>query len=248
MTRTTPSTTRSSSPTTTSNQAAAVRAHVPGRPQQTFPRVLRVAGARRGPQNALHEPGSRRGSGPTPPQCRADARVGGRDRLRTRRSAHTERSPAVPGTRKHQLTDEERAERRRADREYARQAVEQLRGSGGWQRWLATRRHFHAYSFGNQVLIAMGRPTATRVAGFRAWLKLGYAVQHGERSIKVGRPARPAASNSSAGSKTAAIRTSAREPTSAWRRCSPKTRSRRSRRPPSQLRLSFRSTTSPATS
>jgi antirestriction protein ArdC len=97
----------------------------------------------------------------------------------------------MPGTRKHELTDEERAERRRADREYARQAVEQLRSSEGWQRWLSTRRHFHAYSFGNQLLIAMARPTATRVAGFRAWLKLGYAVQRGERSIKVWAPCPP---------------------------------------------------------
>ena len=97
----------------------------------------------------------------------------------------------MPETRKHQLTDEERAERRRADGEYARQAVEQLRSSEGWQRWLATRRHFHAYSFGNQLLIAMARPTATRVAGFRAWLKLGYAVQRGERSIKVWAPCPP---------------------------------------------------------
>jgi hypothetical protein len=74
----------------------------------------------------------------------------------------------MPGTRNHQLSDEERAERRRADREYARQAVEQLRSSEGWQRWLRTRRHFHAYSFGNQLLIAMARPTATRVAGSAA--------------------------------------------------------------------------------
>jgi hypothetical protein len=34
----------------------------------------------------------------------------------------------------------------------------------------------------------MARPTATRVAGFRAWRKLGYAVQRGERAIKVWAP------------------------------------------------------------
>ena len=97
----------------------------------------------------------------------------------------------MPGTTKHELSDEERAERRRADREYARQAVEELRSSQGWQRWLAARRHFHAYSIGNQLLIAMARPTATRVAGFRAWLKLGYVVQRGERAIKVWAPCPP---------------------------------------------------------
>ena len=97
----------------------------------------------------------------------------------------------MPGTTKHELTDEERAERRRADRAYARQAVEELRSSEGWRRWLAARRHFHAYSIGNQLLIAMARPTATRVAGFRAWLKLGYVVQRGERAIKVWAPCPP---------------------------------------------------------
>ncbi len=44
----------------------------------------------------------------------------------------------MPQQRK-QLTDQERAERRARDREYARQAVEQLRSSAGWQRWLTTR-------------------------------------------------------------------------------------------------------------
>ena len=45
-----------------------------------------------------------------------------------------------------QLTDEERAERRERDREYARQAVERLRSSGGWRAWLTTRATFHGYS------------------------------------------------------------------------------------------------------
>jgi hypothetical protein len=62
----------------------------------------------------------------------------------------------VPKTRP-ALTDEQRGERRRADREFAREAVERLRSSEGWQRWLAARRHFHAYSLANQLLIAMHR-------------------------------------------------------------------------------------------
>jgi antirestriction protein ArdC len=94
-------------------------------------------------------------------------------------------------TTRRKLTDEERAERRRADREYARQAVEQLRSSEGWQRWLGSRRHFHGYSLSNQLLIAMARPTATRVAGFRKWLELGYAVNRGERALKIWAPCPP---------------------------------------------------------
>src|SRR5271154_7057265 len=89
------------------------------------------------------------------------------------------------------LSEEERAERRRADREFARKAVEQLQSSEGWQRWLATRGHFHRYSLTNQLLIAMQRPAATRVAGFRAWLNLGYCVQRGEKAIRIWVPITP---------------------------------------------------------
>ncbi len=96
----------------------------------------------------------------------------------------------MPSIRKH-LTDEERAERRRADREFAREAVERLRTSEGWQAWLETRQRFHRYSLGNQFLIAMQRPTATRVAGFRAWQALGYAVQRGEKAIRIWVPIPP---------------------------------------------------------
>jgi len=96
------------------------------------------------------------------------------------------------------LSEEERAERRQRDREHARAAVERLRSSEGWQQWLATRRHFHTYSLGNQLLIAMARPTATRVAGFRSWLQLGYAVRKrpedvpdGQWAIRIWAPCPP---------------------------------------------------------
>jgi hypothetical protein len=39
-----------------------------------------------------------------------------------------------------QLTEAEREQRRAADREFVQPAVEQLRSSQGWQRWLTTRR------------------------------------------------------------------------------------------------------------
>jgi hypothetical protein len=45
-----------------------------------------------------------------------------------------------------QLTDAEREQRRAADRAFVQQAVDALRSSEGWQRWLTTRRHFHSYS------------------------------------------------------------------------------------------------------
>jgi len=89
------------------------------------------------------------------------------------------------------LSDEERAERRRQDRESAQEAIELLQSSEGWQAWLASRRHFRSYSLANQCLIAMQKPTATRVAGFRAWLKLGYAVAKGEKAIRIWVPIPP---------------------------------------------------------
>lgn len=89
------------------------------------------------------------------------------------------------------LTDAERQQRRQADREKARQAVEALTSSDGWQRWLSCRRHFHTYSLANQLLIAHQCPQATRVAGFRTWLKLGYCVRRGETALRIWVPIPP---------------------------------------------------------
>jgi hypothetical protein len=42
-------------------------------------------------------------------------------------------------TKRRQLTDEERAQRRRQEQELTERAVAQLRCSEGWQRWLQVR-------------------------------------------------------------------------------------------------------------
>jgi antirestriction protein ArdC len=89
------------------------------------------------------------------------------------------------------LSDAERAEKRAADRAYAEQAAEQLRSSDGWQRWLTTRSRFRRYSLTNQLLITHQCPDATRVAGFRAWLNLGYCVRRGEHAIRIWLPMPP---------------------------------------------------------
>jgi hypothetical protein len=44
---------------------------------------------------------------------------------------------------------------------------------------------FHRYSLGNQALIRAACPTATYVAGYRTWQKLGYQVRKGERGIRI---------------------------------------------------------------
>src|SRR3954463_37555 len=90
-----------------------------------------------------------------------------------------------------QLSEAERDQRRAADRAFVQQAVEQLRSSDGWQRWLATRRHFHTYSLRNQLLLAMQNPDATRVTGFKDWLAMGYCVRRGEKALRIFAPCPP---------------------------------------------------------
>jgi len=50
-------------------------------------------------------------------------------------------------------------------------------------KYLDTMASFHAYSFGNCMMIARQCPTATHVAGFRAWKKLGRQVIKGQKGI-----------------------------------------------------------------
>jgi antirestriction protein ArdC len=89
------------------------------------------------------------------------------------------------------LTDEQRKQRRTEQRELVTTSIEQLRSSDGWQQYLRTRAVFRSYSPRNVLLIMLQHPTATRVAGFRTWLKLGYAVQKGQTSIKIWAPCPP---------------------------------------------------------
>jgi hypothetical protein len=88
-------------------------------------------------------------------------------------------------------TDQDRARRRERDLELVRASVERLRSSDGWRQWLRTRARFRCYSWRNQLLIAAQHPTAARVAGFRAWLALGYAVQAGSNAIRIWAPCSP---------------------------------------------------------
>ena len=44
---------------------------------------------------------------------------------------------------------------------------------------------FHKYSFRNCLLIAMQRPAATHVAGYRKWEQLGRHVKKGEKGIAI---------------------------------------------------------------
>jgi hypothetical protein len=61
--------------------------------------------------------------------------------------------------------------------------IAQLTSSDTWRSWLAMQARFHNYSFANTVLIFGQHPTATRVAGFRTWRRLGRQVQRGQQAI-----------------------------------------------------------------
>jgi antirestriction protein ArdC len=65
------------------------------------------------------------------------------------------------------------------------EATEALRSSEGWAAMLAFAGKFHRYSLNNQMLIAMQRPEATRVAGFNRWKELGRTVRKGEKGIAI---------------------------------------------------------------
>jgi hypothetical protein len=50
---------------------------------------------------------------------------------------------------------------------------------------------FHDYSIGNQILIMLQKPDATKVAGFNTWKELGRWVKKGEKGISILAPVFP---------------------------------------------------------
>ncbi|HEX5853260.1 MAG TPA: ArdC family protein [Solirubrobacteraceae bacterium] len=87
------------------------------------------------------------------------------------------------------LSEHERAERRRQDRERLQRAAQELLSSEGWARWVWVRAMFHSYSAGNCMLIALQcherGMVPERVAGFRTWLRLGRAVRKNEKALRI---------------------------------------------------------------
>ena len=95
----------------------------------------------------------------------------------------------MANTTKRRLSEAERTERRQRDRERLQQAAQELMSSDGWQRWVRVRAMFHSYSAGNCMLIAWQCHergiVPERVAGFRAWLKLGRVVRKNEKALRI---------------------------------------------------------------
>jgi len=69
-------------------------------------------------------------------------------------------------------------------------SVESLTSGDDWARMLEVASRFHRYSAGNVFLIALQRPDATRVAGYRTWQSLGRQVRKGEHGIRILAPCR----------------------------------------------------------
>ena len=67
-------------------------------------------------------------------------------------------------------------------------AVLSLKKPETWEKMLATAARFHKYSFQNKILIWAQNPDATRCAGYKQWLSLGYQVRKGETGLSIFAP------------------------------------------------------------
>lgn len=63
--------------------------------------------------------------------------------------------------------------------------IRELYDSNRYAEYLATMSKFHHYSFGNALLILFQCPTASRVAGYTTWKKLGRQVKRHEKGIQI---------------------------------------------------------------
>ncbi len=67
-------------------------------------------------------------------------------------------------------------------------AVDAVRASEAFRHYLAVQARFHRYSWHNSLLMAVQRPEATRVAGYKTWQSLGRQVNKGEHGIMIFAP------------------------------------------------------------
>jgi antirestriction protein ArdC len=63
--------------------------------------------------------------------------------------------------------------------------VQSIIDGAAFRAYLDVQAKLHTYSLNNVLLILHQRPTASRVAGYKAWQKLGRQVRKGEKGIKV---------------------------------------------------------------
>ncbi|HEX5853691.1 MAG TPA: ArdC-like ssDNA-binding domain-containing protein [Solirubrobacteraceae bacterium] len=89
-------------------------------------------------------------------------------------------------------TEQEHAQRRRADRERLRDAAEELLSPEGWMRWVQARATLRGYSAANCMLLAQQCHERgilpQRVRGLYAWRKSGRRVRKGETALRISAP------------------------------------------------------------
>lgn len=66
--------------------------------------------------------------------------------------------------------------------------VSDLQYDANWKNMLDTMSQFHNYSYGNNLIIRLQNPNATRVAGYNKWKDLGRQVKKGETALRVFAP------------------------------------------------------------
>ncbi len=85
--------------------------------------------------------------------------------------------------------EDARSERRReqlaAIHQQLTDAVDQLATSDAWLHMLQVAARLPSYSLNNTLLVAVQRPDATAVAGYRAWAAVGRQVRRGEKGIAI---------------------------------------------------------------
>ncbi len=72
--------------------------------------------------------------------------------------------------------------------EKLKQGINDVQSSKEFRRILKAMSMFHRYSWCNCLLIALQMPSATRVAGYKTWQKLGRQVKKGEKGIAIFAP------------------------------------------------------------
>ena len=99
-------------------------------------------------------------------------------------------SPTQSVNRKNASNEKAKQLRRNIDEslDVLAKAVDDVRASETFKRYLDVQAKFHKYSWHNTMLIASQRPDATQVAGFKTWQTLGRQVCKGERGIMIFAP------------------------------------------------------------
>jgi hypothetical protein len=83
------------------------------------------------------------------------------------------------------ISPEERRKRVAELNKRVAENIERLLNSSEFRNYLITMSRFHNYSWGNQILIWIQMPNATRVAGYNTWRDLGRFVKKGAKGIEI---------------------------------------------------------------